>query len=178
MLEELTAAERAALILRDVFSYSYADVSAALGRSQAACRQLVARAHHQIGERRHRFDSDKRRGEELARRFVGACVSGDPEELFTLLAPDVVVWSDGGGKAKAAPRPVVGAAKAARFLVSIAKSVGEGATACQVELNGQPGLVVEENGRLVTAVVLDVIDELIAGVRITVNRGQAPRHRE
>ena len=169
LLEELSPAERAAFILREIFSYSYPETAELLGRSEAACRQLVSRATRQIGDRRRHFDSDRRAGEELAARFVGACATGDVAGLLELLAPDVVLWSDGGGKAKAAPRPVFGARRATRFLVNVAKRLPAGVEVRLATLNGQPGIVIDEHGEPASAIVLDVLDGSICGVRIVAN---------
>lgn len=169
LLEELSPLERAAFLLRDVFAYSYPEVASMLGRSEGACRQLASRARRQIGDRRRRFDTDRQQGHELAGRFVTACASGDLDELLGLLAADVVVWTDGGGKAKAAPRPVVGATRAARFLINIAKSLSSNGAVRHASINGHPGVIVEEKGVPVTAVVLDVVEGVVSGARIVSN---------
>jgi RNA polymerase sigma-70 factor, ECF subfamily len=169
LLEKLSPPERAVLILRDVFGYRYAEIAPMLGRSEQACRQLLSRARRQVTDRRHRFDADRRHGEELAGRFVAACATGDLQGLLGLLAADVVVWTDGGGKARAAPRPVVGAARASRFLINVTKRLGPHAGARYVRLNGQPGIVIEEAGVPTSAIVLDVIDGLVCGVRVIAN---------
>ena len=169
LLEELSPAERAAFILREIFSYPYADTAELLGRSEAACRQLVSRASRQIGDRRRHFDSDRREGQDLAARFAGACATGDVSGLLELLAPDVVIWSDGGGKARAAPRPVFGARRATRFLVNVAKRLPAGVDVRLATLNGQPGIVIDENGEPASAIVLDVLGGSICGVWIVAN---------
>jgi RNA polymerase sigma-70 factor (ECF subfamily) len=169
LLEELSPAERAAFILRDVFGHSYAETASMLERSEAASRQLVSRARRRIGSRRRRFDPDRRAGERLAAKFVHACAGGDVDGLLELLAPDVVVWTDGGGLAKAGPRPVVGATRAIRFLVHVAKTLPPDATVRLVGLNGQPGIVIEEAGVPTSATAFDVIDGVICGVRVVTN---------
>jgi len=169
LLEELGPVERAAFLLRDVFEYSYAEIASMVGHNEASCRQLAARARHRIGERRRRFDADAERGRDLTRRFIVACGTGDISELMSVLADDVVVWTDGGGKARAAPRPVVGAVRAARWLVNVAKRNPPDATVRQVTLNGHPGVVIEASGEVTTALVLDVIDGQVSGVRVVTN---------
>ena len=119
VLEELSALERAAFLLHDVFGYGYGELSTAVSRDQAACRQLVARARKHVAARGRRFEADQSRAQELTKQFLAACSGGDLKALLAVLADDVVVWTDGGGKAKAAPKPVMGAAKAARFLIAI-----------------------------------------------------------
>ena len=108
LLEELTPLERAAYLLHDIFGYSFEEVACSLGRTPAACRQLGARARRRIEERRQRFDADVRHGRELTDRFLHACATGDLSDLLSMLSDDVVVWTDGGGKVRAAVRPVVG----------------------------------------------------------------------
>ncbi|MHB8682238.1 MAG: RNA polymerase sigma-70 factor [Acidimicrobiales bacterium] len=169
LLEELGPVERATFLLREVFGYDYDEVAEMTGESQANCRQLVSRAKRRIAERRHRFDADARHSEELARRFQLACGTGDVGGLMALLSDDVVIWTDGGGKARAAPRPVVGPWRAARFLVHIAKGISAGAEVRPVRLNGQPGLVVDQGGVVVAALVLDVLGGQVCGVRIVSN---------
>ncbi|MFZ0666712.1 MAG: RNA polymerase sigma factor SigJ [Acidimicrobiales bacterium] len=168
LLEELAPAERAAFLLREVFGYEYSEIARMLERNEPACRQLVSRARHRVGDRRKRFEADHEQSRELTRRFVFACGTGDIEGLMSLLAEDVVVWTDGGGKATSAPRPVVGPWRAARFLVHVAKTFPN-ATVGEMTLNGQPGLIFEENGRVTSAVVIDVLDGKIAGIRVVAN---------
>jgi RNA polymerase sigma-70 factor (ECF subfamily) len=169
LLEELAPAERAAFLLRDVFGYPYGEIARTLERSETACRQLVSRARHRIGDRRKRFDADDERSRELTRRFVGACATGDVEELMALLTDDVVVWTDGGGKVKSAPRPVVGPWRAARFLIHVAKGLQDGVTLREETLNGQPSVVFEIDGEVTSAVVFDVLGGQIAGIRVVAN---------
>jgi RNA polymerase sigma-70 factor (ECF subfamily) len=123
LLEELTPLERAAYLLHDIFGYSFEEVARSLGRSAAACRQLGSRARARIAQRRQRFDADLRRGRALTDRFLVACATGDLSGLLDMLADDVVVWTDGGGKVRAAMRPVVGPYRSSRFLLHVAKKV-------------------------------------------------------
>lgn len=169
LLEELSPPERAAFLLHDVFDYEYRELADILHRSEPSCRQLVSRARSRVGERRRRFDADRDKASELTGRFVRACVGRDIDGLVALLADDAIVWTDGGGKAKAAPRPVVGAMRAARFLVGIARDLPPDASARQVRLNGQPGLAITTGEDLSTVIVLDIVEGEIAGVRIVVN---------
>jgi RNA polymerase sigma-70 factor (ECF subfamily) len=169
LLEELAPAERAAFLLREVFGYEYQEIATVLDRNEPACRQLVSRAKHRVGDRRRRFDADRETSQELTRRFVLACATGNVSELMSLLTEDVVIWADGGGKAKASPRPVVGPWRAARFLVHIPKTFSENTTYRETMLNGQPGLVFEIEGTVTAAVVLDIMHGKIAGIRIISN---------
>lgn len=145
-----------------------------LGRSEGACRQLASGARRQIGDCRRRFDTDRQQGHQLAGRFVTACAGGDLNDLLGLLTADVVVWTDGGGKAKAAPRPV-GTSRAARFLINIAKSIPSDGAVRHASINGQPGVIVEEEGVPITAVVFDVVDGVVSGARIITIRTSSKR---
>jgi RNA polymerase sigma-70 factor (ECF subfamily) len=173
LLEELTPPERAAYLLHDVFGYTFDEVALSLGRSPAACRQLGARARRHIEARRQRFDADLRHGRELTDRFLVACATGDLSGLLSMLSDDVVVWTDGGGKVRAAMRPVVGPSRSSRFLVNVAKKV-HGFPRSTV-LNGQPATVFVEDGVVVAALVLDIMDGSIVGVRVVSNPDKLER---
>ena len=175
LLEELAPAERAAFLLHDVFGYGYHEIAAMLGRREPAARQLIARARHRIGERRHRFDANPRHGRQLASQFLTACATGDLQALMSLLADDIVVWTDGGGKARAARNPIYGARKAARFLIGTAKDVPASADISLACLNGQPGAIITESGRVRAAIVLDILQHHVTGVRIIVNPDKLSR---
>jgi RNA polymerase sigma-70 factor (ECF subfamily) len=177
LLEELTPAERAALLLHDVFGYGYAEIASMLGRQEPAARQLVARARRRIGERRRRFDVDRQQGEQLASQFLAACATGDLQALMRMLAGDVVVWTDGGGKARAARNPIYGAHKAARFLIGTAQGLPASARVSVTRLNGQPGALITRSGRVTTAIVLDIRSHQVTGVRIVVNPDKLTRLR-
>ena len=173
LLEELTPLERAAYLLHDVFGYSFEEVARSLGRSPAACRQLGARARRHIEERRQRFDADLRHGRELTDRFLVACGTGDLSSLLDMLSDDVVVWTDGGGKVRAAMLPVVGPYRSSRFLLNVAKRV-HGVPQAAV-LNGQPSSVFVDRGTVVAALVLDIMEGKIVGVRVVSNPDKLER---
>lgn len=168
LLEELTPVERAVFLLREVFGYDYSTVAAMVGKSEANCRQLVVRGKSRVAERRTRFEADSAHGRELTARFLAACTTGDLGGLIGMLADDVIVWSDGGGKAQAARRPVAGRDKAARFLIGIAQKGGE-FDGRLVAVNGQPGGIFGHDGRIEFAMALDVLDGQIVGVRVMAN---------
>jgi len=173
LLEELTPLERAAYLLHDVFGYSFDEVARSLARTPAACRQLGARARKHIEERRQRFDADLRHGRELTDRFLVACATGDLTGLLAMLSDDVVVWTDGGGKVRAALRPVVGPHRSSRFLVNVAKK-GQGVPRATVP-NGQPATVFVDEGVVVAALVLDIMEGAIVGVRVISNPDKLER---
>jgi RNA polymerase sigma-70 factor (ECF subfamily) len=138
-----------------------------MGRTPVSCRQLASRSRQRIEERRHRFDADLRQGRELTDRFLKACATGDLSGLLSMLSEDVVVWTDGGGKVRAAVRPVVGPTRSARFLVNVAKRVR--GLPLGIILNGQPAAVLVDGGAVVGAIVLDIMEGRIVGVRVVTN---------
>jgi len=167
VLESLTPEERAVFVLHEVFGFPHAEIAAAIGRSDASVRQLMHRAHEHVQARRPRFDVDASQQREVTERFLAAAGGGDIDELMLVLAPDVVLVSDGGGKAKAPLRPVIGAAKVARFLTAISAQPYMGIDRSEMtievaEINGGPGILVTTGGRPITAVTT-----VIAGGRIT-----------
>lgn len=169
LLEELAPVERAAFLLHDVFDYRYDEIATMLERQEPACRQLVSRARHRVGERKHRFDVDEKSGRELADRFMEACATGDVAGLLDVFAEDVVVWTDGGGKVKAARNPIYGAAKSSRFLVAIAQTVPATAEIRPVRVNGHVGYVFVDDGVVTTALSFDIDEARIVGVHAITN---------
>jgi RNA polymerase sigma-70 factor (ECF subfamily) len=169
LLERLSPPERAAFLLAEVFDYSHAEVAQVLGKSEAACRQLAARARAHLREERPRLVDGGAHARMLA-AFVAACASGELAALERLLRDDVVVVSDGGGKVSAATRPVRGAGRAARMLVGLVRKGGAGLVPEPVVLNGVPSLLLRDaTGRIDNAIVLDVADGRIASVYIVRN---------
>jgi RNA polymerase sigma-70 factor (ECF subfamily) len=120
VLETLSPLERAAFVLREVFGFEYAEIAEATDRSQAAVRQLVARARNHVQARRPRFEPPAE-VEEITARFLLAAQSGEIQQLLDVLAPDVVLLSDGGGKKQAALRPLHGADNVARWLLGVVR---------------------------------------------------------
>ncbi|MGH3091729.1 MAG: sigma factor-like helix-turn-helix DNA-binding protein, partial [Gaiellaceae bacterium] len=171
LLESLTPVERAVFLLREVFAYGYDEIAGVLGKSEENCRQLALRARRQVEARRPRFEASRRQREELARRFFAACEEGDTEGLLELLAADVVVYGDGGGKAPSWPRPIYGRERVARLFVGVgAQAQRLGVRSRAVEVNGQPGAVfLDPEGRLTNVISLDIADGLVQTVRSIIN---------
>lgn len=174
VLESLAPAERAVFVLREVFGFSYAEIGAALGRSDAAVRQLGHRAREHVQARRPRFDVDQNQQREVTQRFLAAAVGGDIEGLMTVLAPDVTLLTDGGGKARAALRPIIGADKVARFLAAISSQpyMGmeiSGMSLEVAEINGGPGTLVTAGGQAIAVLTLTVTDGRIAAIQALLN---------
>ena len=174
VLESLTPDERAVFVLREVFGFDHAEIAAALGRSAPAVRQLAHRAREHVQARRPRFDVDWNQQREVTERFLAAAAGGDIEGLMTVLAPDVTVLTDGGGKARAALRPITGAAKAARFLAAIASRPYMGVSVADMtpepaEINGGPGTLIMAGDRVIAALTLTVSDGRITAVQLLAN---------
>jgi RNA polymerase sigma-70 factor, ECF subfamily len=167
LLERLSPLERAVFVLREVFAYDFADVAAAVGRSEAACRQLLVRARHHIESRRPRFEVDRQARDVLAARFFDAFRDGDVEGLRDVLAADVQLVGDAGGKAPALSRIVVGADKVARLLAAIFADLARvGATLEECEVNGQPGAILRDRaGRVAFTFALDLLGGQIQAIR-------------
>ena len=172
LLESLTPEQRAAFLLREVFDYPYAEIAAIIGTGEDNTRQLVARARKHVDERRPRFEASQQRREQLTRSFLAAVSDGDLQALEELLARDVVLHGDGGGRVRAVPRPVQGRAKVARLLLSGIRATEPfgGLSLRQVQVNGQPGATVSDAaGKLIAVVVLDIADRHIQAVRAIAN---------
>jgi RNA polymerase sigma-70 factor (ECF subfamily) len=169
LLESLNPVERAVFLLREVFDYDYGEISRIVGKSEANCRQIARRARSAVAARRPRFESSPEQEERLTERFVEACTSGDMEGLLGLLAEDVTLWSDGGGKVAAPPYPLYGPERVARFLVGVLRTVPPGFFSHPARINGGPGVVAYVDGNPTGVVALDFADGRIRGVRIVVN---------
>jgi RNA polymerase sigma-70 factor (ECF subfamily) len=147
VLESLTPVERAAYLLRRVFDYDYAEIADVLGKSEANCRQLVSRAEGHVLERRPRFEPDPAEAGRVTDAFLQACASGDLGRLVQLLTDDAVLYSDGGGKARAALAPIHGADRIARFLLGIRTKWPADMEVHRARVNGRPGLVATLRGQ-------------------------------
>ena len=171
LLERLSPMERATFLLREVFGYGYAEIAEIVDSSEANCRQLVVRARRHIGEARPRFEASRQRRAELADRFLAACRSGDMDGLISMLSGDVAVYSDGGGIASAAARPVVGRDKVARFMLGLLRR-GEalGVVLRVVEVNGQPGaMFLDADEQVISVFSLDIAEDEVQAIRAVVN---------
>jgi RNA polymerase sigma-70 factor (ECF subfamily) len=171
LLESLSPEQRAAYLLHDVFDEPYDRVAEIVGTSEQNARQLATRARRHVEERRPRFEASREQREELANRFFAAAEEGDIEGLEELLAHDVVLRGDGGGKAPALARAVHGRARAARTLIkSLRARTRFGITWRREEVNGQPGaLFFDREGRLISVMSLDIAEGQIQGVSSIIN---------
>src|SRR4051812_18910984 len=172
LLESLSPEQRAAFVLHDVFDEPYDRIAEIVGTSEQNARQLATRARRHVREGHPRFEASREQREELATRFFAAAEEGDLEGLEELLAHDVVLHGDGGGKAPALARAVHGRARVARTLVAWLRAgsrVG-GITARREDVNGQPGaLFFDGEGRLISVMILDVAEGQIQGLSSIVN---------
>ena len=152
VLETLSPEQRAVFLLHDVFDYPYGDVAGIVGKTESAVRQIAVRARRHVEERRPRFEPSRAVRDELADRFLKATREGDVKALEELLAEDIVITGDGGGKAPALARPLHGSRRAARTLVAwgtAARKLGV-VSVERVDVNGQPGvLAVGADGRAI-----------------------------
>ncbi|WP_230195177.1 RNA polymerase sigma-70 factor [Streptomyces coriariae] len=171
LLERLSPLERAVFVLREVFAFGFPEVAAAVGRSEAACRQLAVRARRHMAEGRPRFAADRREREELASGFFDALREGDVAGLQKLLAADVAMVGDGGGKAPQPARAVIGAENVARVLATASVLVARiDVTFEPHEINGEPGAIFRDrDGRVLHTLALDVVQGRIQAVRLVIN---------
>ncbi len=171
LLERLSPLERAVFVLREVFGFGFAEVAAAVGRSEAACRQLAMRARRHMDTGRPRFEADRRQREELAARFFDALREGDVEGLRELLAADVQMVGDGGGKAPQFAKAIIGADNVARILASIFHlRVRIGVELEPHEVNGQPGAIFRDrDGKVLNTLALDILEGQIQAIRSVIN---------
>ncbi|MFE9305178.1 RNA polymerase sigma factor SigJ [Streptomyces sp. NPDC006856] len=156
VLESLSPLERAVFVLREAFGFPYAEIAAALDRTEAAVRQLAGRARRHVEERKPRYDVDPAERRDLTERFLAAASGGGIEQLLSLLAPDVRLVSDGGGRAKAARRVIETAGKVGRFLFAVAGALDPGGEIRVMELNGGPAVVHFIGGKADTVFQIEV----------------------
>jgi RNA polymerase sigma-70 factor, ECF subfamily len=171
MLEQLTPDERAVLVLREAFDYRFAEIGEVIGKSPDNCRQILSRARRALVTERPRFDPDPGERRKLASTFLTAAREGDMAGLVALLARDAVMVGDGGGKARALPKPLVGAERIARAIVAFARIGDEwGMRFEPVLVNGQPGFrAVDPAGRLVNVIGIDVAGGHVVRLHSIVN---------
>ena len=170
-LERLSPLERAAFLLHDVFGVSFDEIAETIGREPAACRQLASRARNHVRAARPRFTLPKERGLELAAAFFAASRNGDMQRLRALLAADVAVYADGGGKVPAAMRPIVGFDKVMQFQTSLAQFFAKNMSRLLRYgfINGLPGFVTIEHGGILQTTALQIDDGKITAIYVIRN---------
>ena len=180
LLEELSPEERAVFLLKDVFDYEHAEIADILGTTTENSRQLLHRAKTRLKQGRPRRVGTAQSRRAIAERFSRALSTGDASELTALLTSDVGMWSDGGGKATAARRPLVGRDEVAKFLVGlhrIGESTGQirDASLTIEDINSEPALVLRVGARMESIFVLSIDDDAISGIRVVRNPDKLAR---
>ena len=171
VLDSLTPAERVAFILHDVFRYPFAEVAQITGRTPAACRQLASSARRRIRTSQAPATAPARQAA-IVRDFKRAWEAKDINALIRLLDPDATVIADGGGLASAALRPIEGAEQIVRYLADLADRVAGNVTTVECTVNGQPGLVAQQDGVTVTVFAFDFGGDQIKHIWAVRNPGK------
>ncbi|MGI5371465.1 RNA polymerase sigma-70 factor [Streptomyces iakyrus] len=169
VLESLSPLERAVFVLREAFGFPYADIAAMLDRGEPAVRQLAGRARKHVEERRPRYEVDPAQRRDLTERFLAAAADGDLEGLMALLAPEVRLVGDSGGKSRAPLRVLQTADKVGRFLIGTAQKSLPGLTVRFLEVNGGPAVLILSGGEPDSVFQLDVADGRVQSVYIIRN---------
>jgi len=171
VLETLSPVERAVFLLREVFDYDYTELAEILDKTPANCRQILARAKQHIESRTPRFETAPEKRQELAQRFLDACLGGDLDGLVKLLASDATFYGDGGGKATAVLNPVHGSDRVARLMHGIfSKYRTHGIEMRSVIVNGHPGaMMLDSEGRLINVFALDIAEGAVQAIRSVIN---------
>jgi RNA polymerase sigma-70 factor (ECF subfamily) len=171
LLETLSPEQRAVFLLREVFEYPYERIAEILGKTVTAVRQLAVRARRQVAEREPRFETSREQRDRLTHRFFDAFEKGELEQLEGLLADDVTLRGDGGGKAPALARSIRGRVHVARTLLAWARLAERvGGTVQEVEVNGESGaLTLDRDGRLISVITIEVAEGRVQAVNSLVN---------
>jgi RNA polymerase sigma-70 factor (TIGR02957 family) len=178
LLERLSPEQRAVLLLHEVFDYGYPEIAAIIGKSQDNVRQLASRARRHVQQRRPRFQTTREQRDELARRFLQAVEHGDLSGLEALLAHDVELTGDGGGKVPALARTLRGRSRVARTLIDWARLAARapGGSLRPVEVNGGPGaLYLDAQRRLIAVVALEVAGGQVTSIHAILNPDKLTR---
>lgn len=182
VLERLAPVERVVFLLHDVFDLPFGDIAEVVERTPAATRQIAVRARERVRSERPRFAPEPSDLDDLTARFFQAAYSGDPADLQTLLADDVVLVADAGAARRAARAPIVGSHRVSRYLVGLAKRFQPGGIDEDIEqqfaparANGQRALAISVDGELDTLVVVTWVDDLVASIQMLRNRDKLSR---
>jgi len=164
VLQRLTPAERAVLLLHDVFDFSHAEIAELVKKSVVACRQLLSRARESVASERRLLAAPREEHRRILQAFLKASAAGDVQQLVELLADDAVLFADGGkagvryGRVRNLPHPLAGRVKIAAFLAAVGRQAPTDVRQSECELNGQPAIVTLRDGRAIAAVLLSVAD--------------------
>jgi RNA polymerase sigma-70 factor (TIGR02957 family) len=171
LLESLSPVQRAVFLLREVFDYPYEDISQIVDKSEANCRQIFARAHQHLGAHHARYEVSAAQSEALVRSFLAAARDGDLDQLVALLAADVALYGDGGGKATAIRQPLYGQNQVATYVIALfAQAPRLRVTAQAALVNAGPGIITyDPQGKIISVLSLEVLDGVVQTVRGIVN---------
>lgn len=170
LLEQLSPLERAVFLLREVFDYEYAEIAEIIGKEEAACRQLFSRARKHITEHRPRYSPSPEAHRQILDRFMQATGSGDLDGLIQLLADDVVMWADGGGKTRgAALYPLHGAEAVAQFLVASVRLAPPGLHSEFAEVNGEQAVILRTDDRAFLVLFAEADKQHVTNIRVVGN---------
>jgi RNA polymerase sigma-70 factor (ECF subfamily) len=169
VLERLSSLERVVFVLRNAFDFTFKEIVPVVRRDAVTCRKIFSRARARILEERPRFAVDRERHHALLRSFTEAARGGDTAKLVSLLDDDAVLHADGGGKALATKRPVVGSIAVARFIIAVTRAQPSGVSVDEIDLNGAPALVLHAGGRATVAILIDTDGERIHSVFAVAN---------
>lgn len=164
LLERLNPTERAVFLLREVFDYEYSEIASIVNKSETNCRQLVRRARQHVNKRKPRFDTSPEKQQQLLVQFMETCVNGDMPGLVNILADDIAMWPDGGGKAVSATRPIFGADKVAQFMLGVTKMRPANFVPQLAWINGQPGIIGYEDGQPTVALIFTITNHHIQAI--------------
>jgi RNA polymerase sigma-70 factor, ECF subfamily len=165
LLEQLTPLERAVFLLREVFDYDYAEIAEIVGREEAACRQMLSRAKKHITEHRPRFKPNPEAHRQILNQFIQAASTGELDGLMNLLAEDVVLWADGGGKARgAAIHPLHGRDAVAQFVLGSGRLVAANRHIELSEVNGELAAIIRTGSNVLAVLSIAVADDQIAEI--------------
>lgn len=169
LLEQLSPLERAVFLLRQVFDYDYGEIAQMVQKSEDNCRQIVRRARQHLGARHPLYHASREQQEAILHQFLRACLDGDMDGLLSLLANDIVVYADSGGKGPAARHPIAGADRVARYLLGLMRKVPEDFRFRVVLINGQPGILVYRTGVPAIIMTLEMRDGQIWEIDLIAN---------
>ena len=172
LLESLAPAERAVFLLREVFGYGYGEIAEAVGKTEAACRQIFTRARRRIDDGRPRFETSRAEGEELTSLFLAAAHGGDMTSLIQRLAPDVLFYGDSGGLGEVTfIAPVFGREQVAELIrVQVERTLRLGASLRPATVNGRAGvLACDADGGLIAVIAFDMLDGQVQAIRVVAN---------
>ena len=169
LLEHLSPLERAVFLLRQVFDYDYGAIAQMVQKSEDNCRQIVRRARQHLGARHALYHASKQQQQAILHQFLRACLEGDMDGLLGLLANDIVLYADSGGKTPAARHPIAGADRAARYLLGLVRKAPEDFRFRVALINGQPGILVYRNGVPALILTLEMHDGQIWEIDLIAN---------